>query len=129
MSILNLIATVGLLIVAATVAKGVAAEVPDGSLLVSLNVVEPARWLVRKPGNMHGEDESVRVSYHELDLSNDADVSKLYERLRNASERVCGLNVRTQRKTSSEKNLCFSGALAKAVANVNLPSLSKKHSG
>jgi len=39
------------------------------------------------------------------------------------------LGTRTQGGSSSKKQLCFSGVLAEAVAEVNLPSLDKKHSG
>ena len=114
---------------AATAGSGVAAEAPKAGLLVPLHVVEPARWLIEKPGTEHMNEESVRVSYGELDLSNAAGVSELYDRLRRASARVCGLSLRAQRASASEKQVCFSGVLAKAVAEVNHRGLDKAHSG
>ena len=115
---------------AAAVSSGEAPpEAPNAGLLVPLHVVEPARWLVEKPGTERWEEESIRVSYSELDLSKAAGVSDLYERLRRASERVCRQSVRVQRSGNSEERLCISGVLAKAVSEVDHRSLDKIHSG
>ena len=107
------------MLIAATVGSGAAAEKPNPGLLVPLYVVEPVQWLVPE----RGEEQSLRVSYSDLDLSKTTGVSELYERLQHASERVC------RRKNNSEKFLCMRGALARAVADVNLASLNKLHSG
>ncbi|MFT7652420.1 MAG: UrcA family protein [Limisphaerales bacterium] len=125
MSRLGFISKAASLIILMMVAKSVAAEVHVDNFMVPLQVVEPARWLVQKSV----DGESVRVSYRDLDLSNTVDVSKLYERLRSASKRVCGVSVRTQRPVNAGKNLCYTGVLAGAIAEVNLPSLHRHHSG
>ena len=125
MSRLGFISKAACLIIVMTVAKSVAAEVPADNFIVPFHIVEPARWLVQK--SVYGE--SVRVSYRDLDLSSTADVSTLYERLRSASKKVCGLRVGTQRVTNAGKNLCYAGVLAGAVAEVDLPSLNRHHSG
>ena len=127
LSSLGSITMAGCLLVAATVGAGVAAQSPNAGLLVPLHVVEPAQWFVHGPGTERQEKQSLRVSFGDLDLSKAAGVSELYERLQRASERVCGGNARAQ--SSSEKHLCISGALAKAVAEVNLRGLHKLHSG
>jgi UrcA family protein len=127
---LGSIAMAGYLLMAAAVSSGVVPpEAPNADLLVPLHVVEPARWLVEKPGTERWEEESIRVSYSELDLSKAAGVSDLYERLRRASERVCRQSVRVQRSGNSEERLCISGVLAKAVSEVDHRSLDKIHSG
>lgn len=126
---LDKVAAIGCLVFAGTIGSVVAAEVPGADLLVPLQVVEPARWLVEKPGTERWEEASVRVSYSELDLSAAAGVSELYERLQRASERVCERSTRAQRGSSSEMQLCISGVLAKAVAEVNLSRLAEKHAG
>ena len=123
------VAAIGCLVFAGTQASVVVAEVPGADLLVPLQVVEPARWLVEKPGTERWEEASVRVSYSELDLSEAAGVSELYERLQRASQRVCERSRRAQRGSSSEMQLCVSGVLAKAVAEADLGSLAEKHSG
>lgn len=121
-------ATAGCLVIASTVGSGIAVDLPDASLLVPLHVVEPARWLVGKPGTVPWGEESARVSYSDLDLSKAAGVSELHERLRRASERVCRRSMRGRRSTSAEKQLCISGVVDKAVAEVNVSGLDEKHS-
>jgi UrcA family protein len=115
------------LLIAVTVGSGAAAETPTSGLLVPLHVIEPAQWVVNSPGSERGEEQSFRVSYGDLDLSKAVGVSELYERLQHASEKVCRLKTRSQR--TSEEYLCIRGALAKAVAEVNLLSLNELHSG
>jgi UrcA family protein len=117
----------GLLLTAATFGSGAAAETPTPGLLVPLHVIEPAQWVVHTSGFERGGEQSFRVSYSDLDLSKAIGVSELYERLQHASEKVCRLKTRS--RSNSEKYLCIRGALAKAVAEVNLLSLNELHSG
>lgn len=121
------IAASALLVIATTAVSASADQLSDPGLLVPLKVVEPAQWLAFSFGAEGHGKQSLRVAYGDLDLSSSKGVSELYERLRRASERVCvggaGLN------STSEENLCSIGALAKAVADVNLRSLNELHSG
>jgi len=71
---------------------------------------------------------STVVRYGDLDLTQSADVSRLYARLKYASEKVCYV-------TDDSKNLrmktlqadCMQGALNRAVASVNEPKLTQLH--
>jgi UrcA family protein len=71
---------------------------------------------------------SAVVRYGDLDLTQSADVGRLYARLKYASEKVCYV-------TDDNRNLpmkrvqeaCMQGALNRAVARVNEPKLTQLH--
>ena len=71
---------------------------------------------------------STVVRYGDLDLSQSADVARLYGRLKYASEKVCYLtddyhNMRLKQVQAD----CMRGALNRAVASVNEPKLTQLH--
>lgn len=75
---------------------------------------------------------AVRVSYADLDLSNEAGLATLYARLRSASLAVCGS--RSFIETGSLEQLaqnkrCYQSALSKAVARIDNDKLSELHAG
>jgi UrcA family protein len=71
---------------------------------------------------------STVVRYGDLDLSQSADVARLYSRLKYASEKVCYISYdnRNLRKQQSQAN-CMQGALNRAVTTVNEPKLTQLH--
>jgi UrcA family protein len=75
---------------------------------------------------------AVRVSFADLDLSNEAGLATLYARLRSASLAVCGS--RSLIEAGSLEQLvankrCFDSALSKAVARIGNDKLSEIHAG
>ncbi len=78
------------------------------------------------------EGDAVRVSYADLNLSNEAGLVKLYARLRSASRAVCG--PRSLAEAGSLEQLtrnkaCYQNALSKAVAKFDNATLDKIHAG
>lgn len=68
---------------------------------------------------------SETVSYGDLDLDRNEDVSRLYRRLNRAAKNVCA-PLRGRLVTSSAKHrTCVSDALANAVSDVNQPLLTQ----
>jgi UrcA family protein len=79
-------------------------------------------------------ERSVAVSFAELDLSKEAGVSELNSRLQRAAEKVCGLarpssGSLTTRSSTLEKEQCYNDAIARAIAQLDLPLLEARHSG
>ena len=75
---------------------------------------------------------AVRVSYADLDLSNEAGLATLYARLRSASLAVCGSRSLIEAGSLgrlAENRRCYEGALSKAVARINNDKLSELHAG
>ena len=74
----------------------------------------------------------VRVSYAELNLSNQAGLEVLYERLKTASEKVCGLESVDggffSHTAKDDRQRCYDDALDAAVARVDDPNLTAMHS-
>jgi UrcA family protein len=78
----------------------------------------------------HFEDVSVKVSYADLNIDNEAGAKKLYLRLRNAAEEVCGFesDVKLGSRTASARaKACYREALDKAVTEMNHEQLSRIH--
>jgi UrcA family protein len=78
----------------------------------------------------HFEDVSVKVSYADLNIDNEAGAKILYMRLRNAAEEVCGLGSDVKlgsRTASSHAKACYREALDKAVTEINHEQLSRIH--
>ena len=73
------------------------------------------------------EARSVVVSTKGLDLSQPADVERLYARLRRAAREVCEPLESRSAVTQTAWRTCKEGALARAVAAVDHPALSKRH--
>jgi UrcA family protein len=69
--------------------------------------------------------KKITVNYAELNLDKPAGVKKLYKRLRNASEYVCGGRQAVLQYRSAKR--CYNEALAQAVIDVNKPLLSELH--
>ena len=80
----------------------------------------------------HFEDVSVNVSYADLNIDNEAGAKKLYLRLRNAAEEVCGLGSDIKlgsRTASAQAKACYLQALDKAVAEIDHEQRSRIHEG
>ena len=78
----------------------------------------------------HFEDVSVKVSYADLNIDNEAGAEKLYLRLRNAAEQVCGFGSDMKlgsRTASAQAKACYRQALDKAVAEIDHEQLSRIH--
>ncbi len=75
----------------------------------------------------------VRVSYSDLNLSNDAGVATLYRRIQNATSAVCGAQ-RSFREAGSQEQLrhnkqCYRNTVSKLVAKVGNADLTEMHIG
>ncbi len=75
----------------------------------------------------------VRVSYADLNLSNEAGVATLYRRIQSATSAVCGPQ-RSFREAGSQEQLrhnkqCYRDTVSKIVAKINNPLLDKVHAG
>jgi UrcA family protein len=84
------------------------------------------------PSISHVEDNAVRVSYADLNLSNEAGLVKLYARLQRASRAVCGprsLVEAGSTKQLTENKACYRNALSKAVAKFDNATLDRIHAG
>lgn len=76
---------------------------------------------------------AVRVSYADLDLSSEAGLTTLYQRLRSATDAVCGPR-RSLREAGSLQRLinnrhCYNDLLDKLVAKANNAKLDEIHEG
>jgi UrcA family protein len=78
------------------------------------------------------EENAVRVSYADLNLSNEAGLVKLYARLQSASRAVCGprfLDEAGSLEQLSQNKACYRNALSKAVAKFDNARLDRIHAG
>jgi UrcA family protein len=69
------------------------------------------------------------VNFRTLDLTRDEGVARLYSRIRSAAELVCEPASVEQLKSSVRTRRCQSEAVARAVADVNVPALTNLHEG
>jgi UrcA family protein len=67
------------------------------------------------------------IGYADLDLSQDADVRRLYRRIRTAAREACGGSYLLAPVMSRGLKRCAEDATARAVARVNAPSLTRYH--
>jgi UrcA family protein len=67
----------------------------------------------------------VTVNFAELDIDKPAGAKKLYKRLRNAAETVCGGRQAVREHRGARH--CYNAALAQAVIDVNKPLLTALH--
>ncbi len=84
------------------------------------------------PHNSSVEEATVRVSYADLNLSNEAGLLTLYSRLQGASDVVCGPRSLVEAGSLAQlaKNKsCYRNALSKAVAKINNAELNEIHAG
>jgi len=98
--------------------------------VIGTALVIAAASMIAAVASAKGNDGSFStvVRYNDLDLTQSADVGRLYARLKHASEKVCYV-------TDDSKNLrmktlqadCMQGALNRAVASVNEPKLTQLH--
>ena len=98
--------------------------------VIGTALVIAAASMIAAVASARGNDGSVStvVRYGDLDLTQSADVGRLYARLKYASEKVCYV-------TDDSKNLrmktlqgdCMQGALNRAVEAVNEPKLTQLH--
>ena len=75
---------------------------------------------------------AVRVSFADLDLSNEAGLAALYARLKSASQAVCGSRSLIEAgslEQFSQNRRCYQSALSKAVARIDNDKLSELHAG
>lgn len=83
---------------------------------------------------IHDEDqEVVRVSYGDLDVSKEAGVRTLYARILRAADRACG-GQDSLREAGSLQALmnyrtCYDSISSKLVAKADIPELSNLHAG
>ena len=88
----------------------------------------PLATYAAAPG--HFDDVSVKVFYADLNIENEAGAKKLYTRLRNAAEQVCGLELQIKPglpTAYSQAKECYRQALDKAVAEIDHDQLSRIH--
>ncbi len=83
--------------------------------------------------NINDRDHAaVRVTYADLDLSNEAGLQTLYGRLKAASYSVCGsrsiIDAGSLRQLAENKR-CYKSALSKAVAKFDSAELNQIHAG
>jgi UrcA family protein len=72
--------------------------------------------------------QSTSVRYADLNLDLPADVAKLYHRIADAADGVCGPRELTgSRLVSPGYQRCFADAVAQAIARVDRPALSAYH--
>jgi UrcA family protein len=96
------------------------------SRLVLTLIGGAASILVAATSQAHESDQTT-VRYEDLDLSQAADASILYGRLRAAANQVCvRLDIRDLRLQSLQR-ACVAHALDQAVADVNVGSLTALH--
>ena len=71
---------------------------------------------------------STVVRYGDLDLTQSADVGRLYARLKYASEKVCYVSDDNRNLRAKQRQAdCMQGALNRAVETVNEPQLTQLH--
>jgi UrcA family protein len=70
---------------------------------------------------------STVVKYGDLDLSQSTDTQRLYVRLKDASEQVCGSERTRDLRMQRLLKACYTGALNRAVERVNEPKLTALH--
>ena len=72
---------------------------------------------------------SVTVRFSELALADTPNAAKVYQKLRTAARKVCGLNRGAQSLQAHLAQLeCFKGAMDDAVRKVDRPTLTALHS-
>ena len=77
-------------------------------------------------GDLSDAGPSIAVSYAELNLNSNAGAEKLYHRIVGAAERVCGPPVdNTNMFGVFSRRRCVSEAIARAVAEVDAPALTR----
>ena len=73
------------------------------------------------------------MSYQDLDLSKQAGLATLYQRLKVASQAACGpqrsLHEAGSLQRLTENQACYEQAMERAVATINHPGLNRIHSG
>jgi len=98
--------------------------------VIGTALVIAAASMIAAVASAKGNDGSFStvVRYGDLDLTQSADVSRLYARLKYASEKVCYVtddyhNLRMKQVQAD----CMQGALNRAVERVNEPKLTQLH--
>ena len=98
--------------------------------VIGTALVIAAASMIAAVASAKGDDgrASTVVKYGDLDLSQSADVQRLYARLKYASEKVCyiGDDNRNLRRLQRQAD-CRQGALNRAVERVNEPKLTQLH--
>ena len=76
-------------------------------------------------------DNSVRVSFGELDVSQQEGVEVLYQRIKTAARKVCGANDYRIRSLSTQRvaKKCFNNAVDNTVDKIGNPALEALHKG
>lgn len=87
-----------------------------------------AALLALSPGAQAGDAvPQVKVSYSDLNLSNEADAKRLYQRLRVAADAACSAYNGRELYKVQLKRACTTAALDRAVLEVNQPTVSALH--
>lgn len=68
------------------------------------------------------------VRYHDADLNQPANATRLYKRIHTAAEKVCAPFAEGSARLRSHLDECIDGAVSKAVTEVNRPQLDAVHS-
>ena len=76
-----------------------------------------------------GDEQSKQaITLRDLDLSKEADVARLYRRIRAAAESVCGDGQLTGTRISNSAQVhCIAAAMDRAVASINKAEVSAYH--
>lgn len=73
------------------------------------------------------DTSSMRVAYADLDLAHDAGIDRLYSRLRQAANSVCGSADLRDLHAYAAQRACATSALDQAVAQIHSSRLSARH--
>jgi len=102
--------------------------VASAILVMAVPAMANASSFINDEGNL-----VVRVSYADLNLSTEAGLVTLYERLKDASSAACEprlpLRVAGSLERLHKNRQCYNGLLSKLVAKVNSAELDEIHAG
>ena len=100
------------------------------SLLIAVAIALPAAALAGAPDQ--AADNSIKVSYADLNIQSEAGARVLYARLKRASEKAC--NVESLSELGSvdrarNARVCYDEVLSNAVENIDSDALTRMHVG
>lgn len=98
------------------------------ALLVVVGITLPALASAGDPSK--DKENSVRVSYADLNIDCEAGARVLYSRLKRASEKACNVESLTEHGSidrARDAKACYEEALSDAVANIDSAALARIH--
>jgi UrcA family protein len=96
--------------------------------IVASGLALPLVGLAASPS--HIDDDSVKVSYSDLNITNEAGAKLLYARLQRASQEVCGVgshNIVRSLTETKKARACYEKALSAAVEKLDSELLTVIH--